>query len=242
MKNKKKVIAGFFAILFSLLLAFVVFPTAMGLIGNTTDIVKVKKTIKAGDPFDLNNLKVEEVNKYNLPENAIKNINDVIGKYATARLEEGDYVLNSKVEGDLISSGNYLSLLDGNKQVVSVAIKDLASGVTGKIAAGDVVSVFNNADVSNGISKTYPELQYVLVLAVSTATGVDLSGEAYTKDSELPATVTLLVNKKQAELLTAIDKQGNPAFTLVYPRNGDESVIKAFLDKQDAYFKTSGSI
>lgn len=242
MKNKGKVIAGFFAIVFSLLFAFVVFPMGMGLIGNTTDIVRVKKTINVGDQLDSSNLEVVEVNQFNLPADVVKNMGDVSGKYATARLEPGDYVLSSKLEGDLISSGNYLSLLDGKKQVVSVSVKDLASGVTGKIAAGDIVSVLNNAEVVNGLSKTYSELQYVLVLAVSTSSGVDLSGEAYTKDSELPATVTLLVNKKQAELLTAIDKQGNPAFTLVYPRNGDENTIKTFLDKQDAYFNTNGSI
>ncbi|AFA47917.1 Flp pilus assembly protein CpaB [Acetobacterium woodii] len=240
MKNKGKIVVGFFTVLISLLVA-VVIPIVIGMIGNTTEIVKVKETIKANGELTRDNLEMVEMTNYNLPTNAIKNIDDVIGKYTTARLEPGDYVLESKLVGDLIESGNYLGLLDGNKQVVSVTVKDLASGMSGKLTAGDIVSIFNSAEMVNGLSKAYPELQYIKVLAVTTASGIDLEGEAYTKDSELPATVTLLVNQKQAELVTAMDKQGNPVFSLVFPHNGEESLANAFLEKQDQYFKTGNN-
>jgi SAF domain. len=241
MKNKGKIVVGFFTVLISLLIAFVVFPIVIGMIGNTTEIVKVKETIKANGELTRDNLKMEEVTNYNLPKNAVRNMDDVIGKYTTARLDPDDYVLESKLAGDLIESGNYLGLLDGNKQVVSVAVKDLASGISGKLTSGDIVSIFNSAEVVNSTSKSYPELQYIKVLAVTTASGIDLEGEAYTKDSELPATVTLLVNQKQAELVTAIDKQGNLVFSLVFPHNGEESLANTFLEKQDQYFKTGNN-
>jgi pilus assembly protein CpaB len=138
----------------------------------------------------------------------------------------------------MITSGNYMSALDGGKQIVSVTIKDFANGISGKLMPGDIVMILNNAEAVGNRSTVYPELQYVKVLAVTTQTGVDMGGEKLSDDTELPATVTLLVNKAQAQLLTGLEKNGNIVFALMY--RGDEDTANQFLQKQEEVFKASG--
>lgn len=238
MKNRGKMLIGFFVFVFALLLGLVIMPLATGMIGNTTTIVRVKETIRVGDQLTERNVEEVEVSGYNLPANAIKMKNEVIGKYSTAKLESGDYVLQSKLVNDMITSGNYMSALDGGKQIVSVTIKDFANGISGKLMPGDIVMILNNAEAANNRSTTYPELQYVKVLAVTTQTGVDMGGEKLSDDTELPATVTLLVNKAQAQLLTGLEKNGNIIFALMY--RGDEDTANQFLQKQEEVFKAGG--
>jgi pilus assembly protein CpaB len=236
-KNKGKMLIGFFCILFTVLFAFVIVPMGTGMIGKTTTIVRVKETIRVGEQLNERNVEEVEVNGYNLPATIVKNKAEVIGNYSTAKLESGDYVMKSKLVNDMITSGNYMSALDGEKQIVSVAIKDFANGISGKLMPGDIVMILNNASVANSKSTTYSELQYVKVLAVTTQNGVDMGGEKVSDNTELPATVTLLVNKVQAQIVTGLDKNGNISFALMY--RGDEDTANQFLQKQDDFFKTN---
>ncbi len=229
---------GFFCVVFCLLFAFVIVPMGTGLIGKTTEIVRVKDTIRVGDQISNKNVEVVEVSGYNLPANVTKKLDQVDGKYSMAKLEPGDYVLESKLVSDMITSGNYMSSLDGSKQIISVTIKEFANGISGKLMPGDVVMVLNNAEAANNRSTAYPELQYVKVLAVTAQTGVDMGGEKVSDDTELPATVTLLVNKTQTQLLTGLEKSGNIIFALVY--RGDEDTANQFLQKQEEVFKAGG--
>jgi len=239
-KISRRTILGVSVLIISGLLAFVLYPLIIGLIGQTTEIVRVKDTIVVGETISKENTVTVKVSGYNLPPNVIKNQKDVLGKYATAKLEPGDYILKSKLVENMITSGNYMNALDGNKQIISVTIKDFANGISGKLMPGDVVAVLNNAEVVNNRSAVYPELQYVKVLAVTSPTGVDMGGEKATDGTELPATVSLLVNKSQAQMLSGLEKNGNIYFTLIY--RGDEETANQFLKKQDETLASSGNL
>lgn len=239
-KATKKTMIGLSCLILAGLIMFVAVPVVTGLIGNTTKIVRVSQTIKVGEMITENNTEMVEVSQYNLPTNLIKDQNEVLGKYVTAKLESGDYILKEKIVDNMITSGNYMSTTDGNKEIVSVSIKDFAGGISGKIMAGDIVKIINNAEIINGRGKTYGELQYVKVLAITTANGVDQGGERVSSAEELPASVTLLVNSKQAELLAAIESSGNVYFTLVY--RGEEKTANEFLQRQNDYFTNNNSI
>lgn len=239
-KISRRAVLGITCIILSALIAFVVFPFVIGLIGRTTDIVRVKETIRVGDQISESNIEKVKVSSYNLPLDIVKNENDVLGKYATAKLEKGDYILKSKLVANMVTSGNYMNALNGSKQIVSVTIKEFSNGISGKLMSGDVVQVFNNGEVVNNRGTAYPELQYVKVLAVTAPTGVDMGGQSLTDNAELPASVTLLVNKSQAKLLSGLEKNGNIYFSLVY--RGDDETANQFLQKQDEVLISSGEI
>lgn len=239
-KTNKQTLVGILALVLSALIIFIAVPVVTGLMGNTTSVVRVSKTIAVGDKISEENTEVVEVSSYNLPSNLIKNKDDVLGNYVTARLEPGDYILESKIVNNMVSSGNYMSVLDGDKRIVSVTIKDLASGISGKLQSGDIVSVLNNAEASNNRGVSYKELKYVKVLAVTSGAGVDGGGDSVSSEDKLPATVTLLCNENQAQLLAGLEKNGNIYFSLVY--RGDMNVANEFLQTQDKYFTNNGNI
>lgn len=241
-KNKlnKQTVIGIACLLLAALIIFIIVPVVTGAIKTSTQVVRVSKTISVGQEITKENTEVVEVSGYNLPGNIIKSQDEATGKFVTARLEPGDYILDTKVVTNMISSGNYMSALDGNKRIVSVSIKDLASGISGKLQAGDIVSVMNNAEAVNNRGTIYKELKYVKVLAVTTGNGIDVSGEAISGEDKLPATVTMLVNENQAQLLAGLEKNGNIYFTLIY--RGDQAKANEFLKTQDDYFTNNGNI
>ncbi len=75
-----------------------------------------------------------EVGAYNLPSGIMTEKDEVIGKYATADLKVGDYILASKLSNEPAAENAYLYNLDGTKQAISVTIK-AATGLSGKLEA-----------------------------------------------------------------------------------------------------------
>lgn len=241
-KINKQTMIGLFSLFLTAIIICIIVPIVTGVIGNTTEVARVTKTITVGEKLTADNMEMVKVSNFNLPSNVIKNKDDLEGQYATARLEPGDYILDTKVVSNMISSGNYRDILDGNKRIISVSIKDLSSGISGKIQANDIVSIYNNTESSNIRATVYNELKYVKVLAVTTAAGIDLGGDQTSDEDSLPATVTLLVNENQAQLLSGMEKNGSIFFSLVWPATGDGAIASQFLQEQDNYFTNNGKV
>ena len=64
-------------------------------------------------------------------ENVLRQSESVVGKYATADLSVGDYILNTKLSDTPAAENTYLYNLDGTKQAMSVTIKSFANGLSG---------------------------------------------------------------------------------------------------------------
>ena len=85
------------------------------------------------------------------------------------------------------------------------------------------------------MAKLYPELIYLQVLAVTNQDGYDLSGSPAKENLEeaLPATVTLLVNDRQAALLAGLES--NAALRLGLAYRGEPETAKLYLEQQRQY-------
>ena len=105
-----------------------------------------------------------EVGAYNLPENVIRSKDSVVGKYAVSDLSTGDYILPSKLSDAPAAENAYLYNLDGTKQAMSVTIKSFATGLSGKLQSGDIVSVIVANYMDTGETVIPPELQYVEII------------------------------------------------------------------------------
>lgn len=235
---KNRTMLGASCIVLSLILCLGVAPLLNRSASEKIEIVRIVKDVNKGEAIVASQLEKVSVGAYNLPVSVHTSSDQVVGQYATADLKAGDYVLPSKLS--TIPLDAYLSRLDGQKQALSVTIKSLAAGLSGRLQPGDVVSLIA-ADYGDLRTTTLPpELQYVEVLSVTTSTGLDAQSLASdTKDDdkkELPSTLTLLVQTKQAILLTDIENKGKLHAALVY--RGDPATAQAFLTKQDAYLST----
>jgi pilus assembly protein CpaB len=231
---KNRTVIGVICILLALVICFGITPLFNKSISQKTEIVRVAKAVSAGDQVTADMVQTVEVGSYNLPANVYHDAASVVGKYAVTDLAAGDYILPSKLSDSPATENSYLYTLDGTKQAMSVTIKSFATGLSGKLKSGDIVSVLVADYQETGKTVTPPELQYVEIISVTASTGYDANtGEATTEDEkELPSTVTVLVRHEQAQVLAGLEQDAKIHLTLIY--RGTQDNAQKFIDTQDA--------
>ena len=229
---RNRTVIGVLCILLALIICFGVTPLFSRSASEKTDIVRVTKDIKEGDEITAEMVQTVEVGAYNLPENLMTDKKEVVGKYATADLVAGDYILSSKLSAVPAAENAYLYNLDGTKQAISVTIKSFATGLSGKLESGDIVTVIVADYQGKGETAIPPELQYVEVISVTASSGYDANTGEVVDEKELPSTVTLLVTTEQAKVLAELEQDSELHLALVY-RGTPENAAK-FIAAQDA--------
>ena len=229
---RNRTVIGVLCILLALIICFGVTPLFSRSASEKTEIVRVTKDIKEGDEITAEMVQTVEVGAYNLPQNLMTDKKEVVGKYATADLAAGDYILSSKLSAVPAAENAYLYNLDGKKQAISVTIKSFATGLSGKLESGDIVTVIVADYQGKGETATPPELQYVEVISVTASSGYDANTGEVVDEKELPSTVTLLVTTEQAKVLAELEQDSELHLALVY-RGTPENAAK-FIAAQDA--------
>ena len=235
---KNRTVIGVLCIILSLAICFAVTPLFNQSISEKTEIVRVVKPVKLGEEITADKIKTVEVGGYNLPDDVVKNLDTAIGKYASADLAVGDYIIASKIADEPAAENAYLYSLTGEKQAISVSVKAFANGLSGKLQSGDIVSVIAPDYKKQGATVIPPELQYVEVIAVTATSGYDANTGEKTEDDEkeLPGTVTLLVTPEQSKVLAELEADGKLHLSLVY--RGDSATSAKFTEAQDAVLLT----
>ena len=105
---KSRTVLGVICIVVSLAICFGVTPLFNEKISERVEIVRVVKNIKIGDKITGDMVKTVEVGSLNLPSEVMKNKENVIGKYASADMVPGDYIINSKVADEPAAENAYL--------------------------------------------------------------------------------------------------------------------------------------
>ena len=232
---RNRTVIGVLCILLALIICFGITPIFSRSASEKTEIVRVTKDIKEGDEITAEMVQTVEVGAYNLPQNLMTDKKEVIGKYATADLAAGDYILSSKLSAVPAAENAYLYNLDGTKQAISVTIKSFATGLSGKLESGDIVTVIVADYQGKGETAIPPELQYVEVISVTASSGYDANTGEVVDEKELPSTVTLLVTTEQAKVLAELEQDSELHLALVY-RGTPENAAK-FIAAQDALIK-----
>ena len=157
---KNRTVVGVICILLSLLICFGLTPLFNQSVSQKAEIVRVVQPIRAGDEITESMVQIVEVGGYNLPEDVLRQKESVVGKYATADLAVGDYIIPSKLSDAPAAENAYLYSLDGSQQAISVSIKSFAEGLSGKLQSGDIVSVIAPDYKQQGQTVVPAELQY----------------------------------------------------------------------------------
>lgn len=231
---KNRTVIGVTSIVMALIICFALTPLFNNAIQAKTKVVRIIRDVKEGEEITLDKVMVMEVGKYNLPQEILKNKDDVVGKYAKADLYNGDYVLGSKVSSSPIAENKYLYQLDGDKEAISITIKSFAAGLSGKLETGDIISIIASDYGEFRETITPKELQYVRVLSTTTAKGTDKelnkANENKEEQQDLATTITLIVNKTQAKLLAELEQASKIHVVLAY--RGNEEGANKFLEEQ----------
>ena len=162
MKNmmKNRIVIGLACIVLSLVICFGLTPMFNNALKSKVTIVRVNVDIGKGEQITEKMLAVVEVGGYNLPTGVVSRMEDVVGRYANADLYKGDYILISKISDTTLLKNAYLNKLNGENRAVSVSIKTFAAGLSGKLEAGDIISLIAS-DVGEMRETVIPlQLQY----------------------------------------------------------------------------------
>lgn len=124
---RNRTVIGVLCILLALIICFGVTPLFSRSASEKTEIVRVTKDIKEGDEITAEMVQTVEVGAYNLPQNLMTDKKEVVGKYATADLAAGDYILSSKLSAvpaaenayGMTPSGNYIRFVPESFQQIA---------------------------------------------------------------------------------------------------------------------------
>ena len=231
---KNRTVLGIFCIAVSLLICFAITPLVNAGLSKKVAIVRFNQMVQEGEQITKNMVDVVEVGNHNLPENVVRNLADVEGKYLTATVYAGDYILTDKISEEPSAENKYLYNLNGEKQAMSITINTFAEGLSGKLKSGDIVSVIAPDYLGSGETVIPAELKYVEVIAVTAKSGYDANTEEQRteeEEKELPSTVTILVIPEQSRLLARLEAEGEIHLSLVF--RGEAEKASEFIEAQD---------
>lgn len=231
---KNRTVLGIFCIAVFLLICFAITPLVNAGLSKKVAIVRFNQMVQEGEQITKNMVDVVEVGNHNLPENVVRNLADVEGKYLTATVYAGDYILTDKISEEPSAENKYLYNLNGEKQAMSITINTFAEGLSGKLKSGDIVSVIAPDYLGSGETVIPAELKYVEVIAVTAKSGYDANTEEQRteeEEKELPSTVTILVRPEQSRLLARLEAEGEIHLSLVF--RGEAEKASEFIEAQD---------
>ena len=231
---KNRTILGIVCIVLAVAVMFGAAPLVNTLTAGRVEIVRFSRDVPQGTRIAAEDVALVEVGKAGLQDNAVKELEAVVGKYAACDVKAGASVLSSYLADTSDTADDVFRTLDGSKQAMSITIGSFADGLSGKLKNGDIVSVIVTQEKETVIPA---ELTYVKVITTTTAEGTDKDELQQNEDGtyELPSTVTLLVNPAQATLLAGYEASGEMHLSLVY--RGDEATANRFLQAQDKVFQ-----
>ena len=100
----------------SLIICFAITPLVNAGLSKKVTIVRFNRQVNEREEITRSMLDEVEVGNHNLPENVIRNIADVEGKYLTTTVYAGDYILTDKISDEPAAENKYLYSLMGKNR------------------------------------------------------------------------------------------------------------------------------
>lgn len=241
MKVNSRFLYGVLSILLAAIIAFIAIPAVTRKTNNKVEIVRITTALDRGDPITAKDVELVEVGGFNLPDNVASRLEDVVGTYASTNLYPGEYILSGKVSSSPLSSDPALNAIPDGMVAISISTQTLASGLSDKLQAGDIIRLYHYTDQSGTLNTVYdiPEFKFIKVLAVSDSKGLEID---YTKQPEedeeklQTATITVQATPEQAMLLTQYENEGILHVALI--SRGNDTLAKKLLDQQAELLET----
>ena len=209
---QNKIAVGVICIVIAALIAFFLLPSINKGKNGAVKVVKLTQQVSAGTKIEESMLEEKEVGGLGLPENVVKEKEQVIGKYVNCTVFPEDYLLTSKFS-DYAVDQKLDSIMANGQMLVTVSIASVAAGVGNHLQPGDIVSVISYAD--NTVN-AYEELKNLEVYSIENDDAQNLEEASEDEDAnQIASSVTLIANQEQAEKLVEAEYAGKVHIVLV---------------------------
>lgn len=244
---RNRLVIGTACVSAACVIAFVLVPVMSYVTGTQMTTVAIMTTpLEKGKKIESCMVRTEKIPAQGLPGSALQDEKQAVGSYAAVDLVAGDLLLKSKLTDSVPFPNDYLYEIPQGKQAISATIPSFATGLSGKLLAGDIVSIYAVPNQTESQETDFhavqpPELRYVRVLAVTNVLGLDKQRDepSDSKNAELqdeenqPATITLLTQPEQAEAIAGLEVNAKLHLALV--SRGDEQAAQSYLKAQQDY-------
>ena len=212
---QNKMVLGIICIVLSAILSFVILPGINKNKGETVKVIKLKTDITAGTPITEEMIEEREVGSYGLPQNTVKDKDEIVGKFASVDIMKDDLILSDKIS-EYAANARLDEIMEKGQKLVTVSLPSIASGVGNYIIAGDIVSV---AVYKDGTVTIPQELRNLEVFSVQNDDAVNLEdGESEDIKGNIASTVTLIATDAQAQALVSAEYSGK--LHIVFEKRG----------------------
>lgn len=234
---KNRTLIGIILIVAAIGMCFGISPLFNRILSSKTTVIRLKQDIPQGIQVTGSMLEAVEVGTMNLPADMQNDPKKIIGKYTVAAMFAGDSFTDAKLSDSIDTSDSLLRQLRPNESAMSVTVKSLAEGLSGKLQQGDIIQIVSVDEDDK--AQIFEELQYVEVLATTSDKGSDdtyKDGEVNATDDEeeqsLYATVTIILQDR-AQALRLAECENTSLHAIFVTRGNEEykqKCLKAQLD------------
>lgn len=144
--------------------------------GEKVDVVRAVADISANSRIGEDNVEIVSVNKADLPAGTVLSKDDIVGKFATVDIYEGEYFLSVKLAA-MRANGNTANDKNTNsdgvlnfKDAGYVIVTDYVKPDTGKDVADDIQKLINDNPNS---TLYFPDGEYILSKTITTSADPD---------------------------------------------------------------------
>jgi len=200
---KNRIFLAVVCLVLAAAIAFVAVPVLHNKTRETATVLRVREIIPAGTVITPELLTTEEVGAYALPAGTLTAQEDCVGLYAAVPLLPSDNLTASKfTTADAFDTDPIITRAD--RMNISFTVPNLAAGVSGKLAAGDVIRIYAAIPEDGGIRIVQPpDLNCMEVVSAVNAKAQDTT-DAETPDATIAAAVTVVATDRQAATLVKL--------------------------------------
>lgn len=228
----RRIFLAVIAIFISIVIVFFIVPKVQDHAIEEVSVMIAKEDIPQGRLISEENIATTQIARKYLPENAITEKEELIGKYAAFKISAGDYFFANKISETSSNPSEWTDELDPQHVAISFTIRNFAAGLSAKIQSDDIISIIALED--NAEHPSIPsELTYVRVLAVTANTAEEyVVSKENQEEKLLPVSITVMATPEQAIKIAELDMNGNIYVALV--SRDDPARAEALLAAQEA--------
>lgn len=228
--NRNRIIIGIVCLAVAVVGAFIVLPAISENRIERYDVYMLNTDIAAGQSIKEENVSTVKTSDERIAALTVYKKEQLAGMVAARNLKKDSYIYAA----DLTKENTVtIDNIPADKQIVSVAIKDIAMDVAYQLQAGDIVRVYA-VDEKTGAEQQPKELKYVEIEGIYNAAGGNIAKLTGESVDYQPAAATLIVNDKQAKTLVPLSKKSNIYFSLI--SRGDLQKKQELLAEQSKDF------
>ncbi|MDD6923295.1 MAG: Flp pilus assembly protein CpaB [Veillonellaceae bacterium] len=203
----------------------------------TVQVVVAKEDIPARAVIRESMLKMESVPADRIPDGAVSDIADAVGKPATVPIMQGDVVTTKKILSDPQAAG-FTGMIPANCRAISIPVTDI-TGISGFAKPGDYVDVMliRKGDKNSGRVDGEIIMQNVLLLAINKNASAETPNEgngdkkkkakedASSKAAAQPMATATLALRPDDALRLAVAAQSGTIYLVLRPYHPQDSVV-----------------